>query len=456
MPIVNPTVDKQYLLQKSTGGRKPLVSSMEIAAATAPEYIGEVVLPEIAKNTYLGFLLAQGNEITIASDQFRYNESEGTNIPLSITGRVVKRTDKDFTIDATKIPSDPYDFDSSRPTKLQFIVEVGMEFTAIDATGKMNYGKITAINSDSTVITADRVDTDTDWDIASADLEIIFTGYNLDHCECPPCIGYKDYSPAREQSFFKTGVCLEWCDEEVIATGGGSYEPYNTKDGEYWLDTNLDRKMTELSDMTDNALAFARRLTAAQATAKGSPRGTMGIFQILDNRATKFQGKITAISDLSDIAALLEKEGVYEAALHCTPEQYTALMDLLPRTNYQWDPFVNHQNDLMYLGYKGIDVNGVKLIFTKWNAFTGKHASLNLAKKYNFLITPMGKLKRTVAGKTEEVGYANVAWFGNERKVYKNLRVDNGIANCDKFKIEYVNKFAPVIFFPEKFIVGIN
>lgn len=55
MPIVNPTVDKQYLLQKSTGGRKPLVSSMEIAAATAPEYIGEVVLPEIAKNTYLGF-----------------------------------------------------------------------------------------------------------------------------------------------------------------------------------------------------------------------------------------------------------------------------------------------------------------------------------------------------------------------------------------------------------------
>ena len=58
MAIVQPTYTQNYLHLDLPKGRKHLVSSMEIACATAPKYLGRVEAEDVAQDTYLGFLMA--------------------------------------------------------------------------------------------------------------------------------------------------------------------------------------------------------------------------------------------------------------------------------------------------------------------------------------------------------------------------------------------------------------
>lgn len=316
----------------------------------------------------------------------------------------------------------------------------------------MDVGVITAIGSDQTTVTAQAQNTDGTWTVGTSDLEIIFTGYNLDTCECPPCIGYEGYSPMRENSMYKDGVCLEYCDEEVIARGGNVYEPYKAQDGEYWLSHNLDLKSKLLYQRADNIFAFERRNDSGGDVGEG----TNGLFVTLENRATKFEGEITTLEDLEDIAAIVKRNGISEATIFATQSQYKKLMKIVNlNPGIQWDPFVNHQSDLLYLGYKGIDMYGTKLFFKEWSAMDSKNASVNLTKRYPFVVVPMDRLTRVINGKTYNTGHLAVAYFGNERKVYKHLRIDDN-PTCDNFKIQYVNKFTPLIFFPERFILGVG
>ena len=457
MAIVQPTYTQNYLHLDLPKGRKHLVSSMEIACATAPKYLGRVEAEDVAQDTYLGFLMAAGNEITVAADQVSWNEKLPDSSVVQIVGGVVTRTGNDFTINASAIKADPYDIDECRPSEAKFYVSVGQEFVAVDATGKRNMGVVTAISEDKKTITAGYRDTGSAWTIGTAKLDIIWLGYNLDHCECPPCIGYKPYMPTYENSMYKDGVCATYCEETMIAEGGWNAFP-ERQIGQYNFTTDelLDSKLKEASARIDNAMAWRRRISKSVSDSTGEPQGTKGVFQQLEEKALKVEGTIDDKADLVRLASYLKKKGVKMAYLDATPAQYAKLMAIAEaNVTMQYNPFENHQNDLIYLGYKGMDVYGVTILFREWSGLSGI-GSTQIGKAYNFVVTPAGKTTITLNGQKKQVGYANVVWFGSDKDVYKFKRFSNeNDMNCGNIEIKYVSKFMPLLVGLDRFILGV-
>ena len=110
----------------------------------------------------------------------------------------------------------------------------------------------------------------------------------------------------------------------------------------------------------------------------------------------------------------------------------------------------------MYLGYKGVDIYGVKILFREWKGLSGR-GSEKLGKAYNFLITPASKVRITLNNKTKEVGHVTLVWFGNENDPYKFKRDSNeNDFNCGNIDVNFVNKYSLMVAGADKFIVGIN
>lgn len=459
MAVVVPAINLQYLQQSLPNGRRALVSSYEISCATAPQYLGRVEAEEIATETYSGMLMAAGNETTIAADQVSWQEEQIESHVNQIIGtNLVTRTGNDFVINAAAIQVDARDIDTCRPEDARFFVSVNQRFLAVDVTGERNIGKVTAISGDGKTITAVIRDENVDWTVGTTNLDIIFLGHNLDHCECPPCIGWRNYAPTYENSMYSDGVCATYCEETMVADGGWEAFPGRSFGGiNLFPDENLDQKMKLAASQMDKVLFWERRTPKAIADAAGEPQGTMGIMQQIEAAATKVEGEIETLEDLVKISQYLKKKKVTQAFLDATPSQFAKLMTIMQgNSNLVYDPFVNHQNDLMYLGYKGVKLyNGVTILFREWDGLT--YGSEKLGAAYNFLITPSGKVNVTLNGQKKQMGYVNLVWFGNANDPYKFKRFSNeNDMNCGNIEIKYKNKFLPLVLAADRFILGVT
>lgn len=458
MAVVVPAVSLQYFQQDLPKGRRALVSSMEISCLTAPKFLGTVEAEEIATETYMGFLMANGNETTVAADQISWQEKPIESHVNQIIGtNLVTRTADAFAINAAAIQADPRDIDACRPEDARFFVGVGQRFLAVDNTGERNIGVVTALSVDGKTITAAIRDENVDWTIGTTNLDIIFLGYNLDHCECPPCIGWKNYAPTYENSFYSDGVCATYCEETMVAEGGWEAFPERNFGGlNLYPDENLDQKMKLGMAQMDAAMFWERRTPKAIADAAGEPQGTKGVMQQIEAGATKVEGEIETLADLVKISQYLKKKKVTQAFLDATPSQFAKLMGILQgNTNLAYDPFVNHQSDLMYLGYKGVKMyNGVTILFREWEGLT--YGSEKLGKSYNFIITPAGKVSVTLNGTKKQMGYVNIVWFGKENDPYKFKRFSNEMElNCGNIEVKYKSKWSPLVLRADAFILGV-
>ncbi|MEI7488036.1 MAG: hypothetical protein WCJ72_11630 [Chryseobacterium sp.] len=458
--MVNITVKPEtYFITKNEEGQRPLISELEISGLYKPEYLGRVIAEQMDEGSLIAQLMLQGRETTVSTDQVMWKEEDGKYSVNKVIGKnLVTRTGDSFAINSNAIPDDPFDIDSNRPSDAQWIVEVGMEFVAIDSSGVMNIGKITAISTDSKSFTAKIFGEGASaWTIATADLDIIFTGYNLDHCECPPCIGYKKYAPTRENSMFKDGECVEYCEETLANEGAGTYDLLEVGKGEFVeVDERLTRAQKSLVERMEYSLAFGKRMTEAQASSFGQKsRGMNGIFPILDDRALKYEGMIETIDDFTKIANSLKKEGIKSATIRATDDQMSKINALVtPTSPYYITPFQDNTNSLFYIGFGGIKVNGVTLIFKEWSALNS--LSENLAQKYHYVIVPEGVLTKVINGQKVKVGYLELIWFKAFNKVYKFLRDKEGEEKkCGNTKIDYISKFTIALFHPEKWILGV-
>lgn len=459
MAIVAPTVDIPYLQQPLPKGRRALVSQMEISCATAPHYLGKLEAKKYGYDTYAGFLMASGNEITVPAEQISWKEELSNSNVIQVVGEnLVSRTGNDFTINASAIPSDPYDIDTCRPENAQFFTVVGQRFLAVDNTGERNVGVVTSISTDGKTITADIRGEEADWTVATTNLDIIFLNQNLGHCEPPSCIGYKNYSPTYENSFVKDAVCVDYCEETLIAEGGWEAFP-EEQFGEFTFTPNQrnDDALMRLTKQTDASLAWEVRTPKSVADAVGEPQGMKGIFQQLDERALKIEGELTTLDDLVTLSTFLKKQEVYECYLDATPSQYGKLMKIMTaNVSIQWNPFENHQGDLMYLGYKGIDVYGVKIMFREWKGLSGR-GSEKLGKKYHYVITPADTVNVTLMGKKRNLGRVTLVWFGNENAPYKMKRESNeNDYNSGNIKIDYYNKYSVIVLGANQFVLGVS
>lgn len=460
MAVAITTKPETYFITENEEGQRPLISTLEISGLWKPEYLGRVVAEEMDDTSLIAQLMLQEREMTVSTDQVIWKEEDGSYSVNTITGKgLITRAANVFTLNSSAIPADPYDIDSNRPADAQIIAEVGMNFMVVDSTGEMNHGVITAIATDHKSFTATWIgEGATAWTIGTTDLDIFFYGYNLDHCECAPCIGYKTYAPTRENSMFKDGQCVEYCEETVANEGGGTYDLIEVGNGDFVsVDERLNQAQMSMLERAEYQIAFGKRMTEAQATALGqTARGVNGIFPILDNRALKFEGMIESWADFSAITMALKKEKIYSATIRCTDEQMAKINALVtPGSPYYISPFDDNTNSLYYIGFGGVKINGVTLIFKEWSALN--QASENLAQRYHYVIIPEGNLTRVINGQRTKVGYLELIWFNAGNRVYKFLRDRDGEEKkCGNVKIDYINKLSIALFHPEKWILGIK
>lgn len=459
MAITITTQPEKYFVSQIQEEQRPLISEMEITGLWKPEYLGRYVAEKMDDTSLMAQLMIQGREMAVSTDQIIWKEEDNNFSVNSITGKgLITRAANVFTLNTSAIPDDPYDIDSNRPADAQIIAEIGMNFMVVDTDGIMNHGEITAIATDHKSFTAKWIgEGATAWTIGTTDLDIFFYGYNLDHCECAPCIGYKTYAPTRENSMFKDGVCTEYCDETIANEGGGAYDLLEVGNGDFvTVDERLQQAQMSLLERAEWQMAFGKRLTAAQATASGKvARGLNGIFPILDERALKFEGMIESFADLKEITKYLKREGIKSATLRCSDDQMSKINELIPNfTQLQFDPFVDHTNQMFYIGFGGLKVDGVTLIFKEWSALNS--LSENLAARYHYVIIPEGNLTRVMNGVKTKVGYLQLVWFKDlNNRPYKFMRVESGEQSCGNHKIDYVNKMSIALFHPEKWIIGV-
>lgn len=443
MAIQRLSVTPSYFMMKEGDAQRPPVSTLEISGMYNPQFMGVVIAEEMDRGSLLAQLLIEGKEFTASTRQVVWKEEGNSYSRSKVEGDgLVTRTGNDFKINASAIPADPYDIDSNRPEDAQWIVQKGMGFTAFDSTGKKDSGVITAVSEDGKTFTAES--NTGSWTIGTSNIGVYFTTYDLANCECPPCIGWKTYAPTRTNVMTKDGECVSYCEETDIEERAGAFDRYLDKDGKGYMsiDKRLEDKQKALLERLENTIAFG-----------DVKSGMKGVFPILETRGKKIEGSIETLEDLHMIAKYISETGVYKATIRCSYDQLMKLQKLVtPTSPFFYSPFENHQTDLVYLGFGGIKIGSVELIFKEWSVL-----SSYAGKRYNFVIIPEGRLRRVINGKTEEVGYLNICWFAGNGKTWKFLRDNNeNEHNCGKLKYDFINKYTLLLFHPEKFIFGVN
>lgn len=451
----------QYFIQKNEEGQRSPLTSIEASRLFKPEYQGRIMLEQYdAADSLLVQLMLQERESTASTDQVAWREEDDQYTVNAVTGKgLITRLANVFTLDTASIAPDTFDIDANRPEDAQFIVPVGMTFMVVDDSGNKDYGQITAIAADNKSFTASIYgEGAVDWTIGTSNLDIIFTGLDLDHCECPTGIGYRKYAPLRENTMQKDGDSVEYCEETLANEGAGGYDLYDVGNGDFVeVDERLNQKVKSLIQRADFRIAFGERKTTAQATALGQKSvGMRGIIPLMESRSLKIEGMFETIEDLTKIASYLKKEGIKSATVRCTDAQMEKAEKIVHEfVEYSVNPFQDNTNSIFYIGFRGIKVNGVTLLFKEWNALNA--LSENIALRYNFVIIPEGQLTKLINGQKQKCGYLNIVYFKAFNKVYKLLRDKDGEEKkCGKTKIDYTNKFTIVPFHLEKWILGIN
>ena len=449
-----------YFLTPAQNGKQAPISTLELTSLKKmnnPKYLGRVVAEDFYQDSLWAELMAMGNEFTFATDQVIWEEEDAGFNPTIVSGTgavTFANATGTFTITSASIPVDTYDINSERPTAPTFLqVKLGMQFVAFDASGRKANGKITSIAGDKKSFVATPIGGS--WGtLGATDITLMFTGNNLDHCALAPCIGYEDYAPARQQTMFKDSECVSYCEETEIANSsdGVDAQPLvKIGDEQYNVDERLNRAQRDLTLRSENAFAFEKQLTVAEAA--GGARGTNGMFTILENRATKYQGKITTKADLINLAANMRAKRIYNASLRVSADQYADLIDILDDTKYNFDPFTDHTNDLYAIGFAGFKIGDVTIRFKQWVVLD---QYVNLGKRYHWILIPEGRLRVKFNGKVTSAGYLNIGWFGSASDVYKYKRTEDPKDAAGNQKIYFQNKFMPIVLRPQDFFMGIT
>lgn len=463
MSVQLTTYNPAYFLTPSRDGKQAPISTLELTSLKKmnnPKYLGRVIGQVYYDDSIFAELMAKGDEFRFAANQVIWEEADESFNTTIVSGAGAVSFDSGsntFSINNAAIPADQYDIDSERPTEAKWLqVSPGMQFVVFDSAGRKANGKITSLASDKKTFVATPIGGS--WNnLSASNLTIAFSGNNLDNCALAPCVGYEKYVPARAQTWFKDSACVEYCEETEIENGidgvdAQSLQSFPSAPDEFWnVDSRLDQRMKDLTLRGENAFAFERQLSVAEAN--GGPRGTNGFMTILENRATKYLGKIENKQDLLNLASNLQRKKIKRATLRVSPEQYTLLIDILDTTKYMYDPFVDHTEDLYHLGFAGFKIGETVIIFKKWDALD---MYANMAARYHWVLIPDGKLQVKFNKKITTANYLNIGWFGDNSKVYKYYTKRENYKNTGEGKIVIVNKFMPIVFRPQDFMIGMT
>mgnify|MGYP000007442301 FL=1 len=451
--ITNTSLAPRYY-QNTTEEQIPPISTMQLTGIYLPDELGYFYAEKMNRNSLLTELGFNGSEMTVTNDQVMWRE-EGDELISNAVKVAFDGATKTFTPSPKVFATDAFNIDNQAPTDVEFIgVEVGMKFTAFDSTGKMNFGEVTSVASDNTSFVAKALGVGVAAFTIGADAEILFTGLNLNDCECPPAIAIKNWAPTFEAQLEKDGVKVEYC-KETLAKEGVKFDYIPTPDGTVSVDKRIDDALKALQARAENRDLFGGKGTLVQATASGRARvGSWGLLPYLEKRAMKVEGLVDSDAEVRQIIAELKKKDVYEAEMWCSDAQYGALQLLYPADN-AYSFFENHEGDLKYFEFAGVKINGVKLYFKQLGSLS--RASEYAGKRYNFFIKPRGKVWVYLNGERRQMDYLAKVYFEAFGEVYKNMREEvagNGLCGIDE--INFYDKSTILAFMPRKWMIGVN
>lgn len=465
------TKPAEYYLQPFENGIQRPVTMMDLTSIYKkknPKWIGSAIADDYErKDSLFAEVLARNDDFVFGTDQVFWDEDRNIYETASVTGpgavSFALATPGDatsngtFTINDSAIPADPDDFNSERPTVAKWVQVVpGIEFRTFDSSGRTAYGKVTSVASDQKTFTARPIGGT--WGTLGSGVEIYFGGNNLDHCQQAPCIANEKFKPTRNNTMKKHSECVTWCWETEVANssdGTDARSIFNHPvDGDYRIDERLEDRIKVLLAKTENDFAFSKRLTPAEAN--GGPVGTDGVMTIVEKRAQKNMGKIETITDIKNLAAQLRANKIYKASLRCSNEQYSLILDLWSvNSALSFSPYEDKTNEMYSIGLSGFRIGDVEIEFQRWGALDEMGAYI--AKRYHYLVIPNKKLRRKIGNEMRDCNYLNIGFFGDRSKVMKMLRTDDPTEESKgNFKTTFENKFVPIVFFPEHWIIGMT
>lgn len=448
-----------YIVQDKPINRK-FISNIEASFLFKPEVLGEVTIDRAGRDTMIGQLLMQGRELTSPIRQYIWREKDDRYTYDRVGGTgLVTRTTNDFGINYSAVTVDDFDIDSNKPEEIQWIVYDGMTFTVADTAGNMDHGIVTAVAADGLTFTGQCLSGNGTWTVGTTNLDVVMTGKPLKDCECPPGLNYKKKNKVRENSMIRLGESYKYCDETEAEEGAGAYDLFQANGGYVYVDEKLDNKQEDLMRVTENAFLFGYRMSEAQATANGVERGTKGLFPILElEGAQKEEDYIETLADLQAIAIRLKRTGVRKATIRPNYVQHSKLTNILyANQSLQINPFQDNTNNMYYIGFKGIHVDGVDFIFKELSALDD--ISQNIGGRYTYVIIPEGDVTFTLNNRTQKGGYVNIVWRdvnGKVSKLKRTTKGDPGEDECGTVDVGFINNFGTLVVFPEKFIIGIK
>ena len=200
---------------------------------------------------------------------------------------------------------------------------------------------------------------------------------------------------------------------------------------------------------TENTFAFAKRLTKEEAG--NGTRGTEGFFETIEKRGTKHLGYIETKADLMNLFANMRQNKIKNATLRVSNEQYSKLLSILDaNSTMTFDPTRDITNELISFGFAGFRFGSETIRFKRWDVLD---RFPSIGARYHWVLIPDGRVKITMNNRRESAGYLNIVWFASPTKTWKYLR-ERDEQRGGNITIDVVNKFMPLVVFPEKFMLG--
>lgn len=461
MPLqVQPTITPLFMTEEKYNGRIEPLASLDISCHLRdPEFLGKIVTRQLP-NTYLAWLMATGNELIRPGDSVWWKE-QGYNFQnLDYVGAgLVTRAGNVFTLNPAAVVIDADNIDNCAYTANDIAFGFGLkqEILIVDSTGKEEYGIVDAIAADrksATILSKDNAA----WAIATTNLDMIGLGKSLDNCEAPSCIGFRYKDPSYSNTFKRDADCYTYCEEDLY--NATMYEKIMDEKGgsTYHRDRNLDELQKRLWLNVDRDILLGKQTVTGSAadTADKFSVGMNGIIEQVKQRGYGWQGTIDTEADLMTIDDVQRRNGApSDYIIHANGVQYNKLQSMLTvGTTATYDPFSFNGEVMKHIGFKGIDIHGRNYYFQRWDMLDQANSSANMAKAYNFLITPQGDNKIIYAdGTSENVGYVTLVWKGMDGVTMKMRRYVTDLGS-GKIKVEYVNTHTVVVAQAKHFILG--
>lgn len=403
------------------------------------------------ENLLLNMIEALGAvEYTISNDTHRWGE-EGRLLSVYKAG-VGSITGVTFTAATNTITIAPAAENSLRVGEVVQIADI--------VNDKQDYGRVESVTAGAVVVESMYA---ADIDITDG-AAVVVTGHGS---QFPKGSEAMEGSKSRDFVTYTNNFQIARENYKISGSDHSSAAWMMNKDGEYfWTNSDIEDTAKRFKIAQEIMMLNGDKVVAGSELAVSTPEisGSEGIFPAIRDRGNNFAGYPSSKTDLEAIikrqdlvggspvmmmllsrAADLASDNFY-AQLSPTAAATSAANTVVPADNY--GSFVNANNTMISLGFKGVEWGSYKWYKQAWSALTVPTSPFapgnqSASKTINGMIMPYGKTPLMIGGETVKKDYLSLiykAGNGQNRK-FKTSLIDFDTDGGDNVKVNYLSEF---------------